>query len=535
MPSFFKKKVTKNNKPAIEKPKQKGSSPLSSALEDNLQKIKERTGNSQGVIIRRIELPQFKTKAAVVYIKGITNDQVIQDFLIESLLKAGHHDFQPTNLEEIIQALVPLGSVEEVVDWNAFFEALMSGDALVLADGFTTAVRTGTEGGEKRAVEEPSTQRALRGSREGFTESIETNIAMVRRLIQNPSLWTESMKIGKMTKTNVTIMYLKGVARDDIIVELRKRLKKIDIDGVLESGYIEQMIEDQSVTAFPTLYYSERPDAVAGNLLEGRFAIFVNGTPFVLIGPAIFIQFFQSIEDYNERFYISTAIRFLRILIFFISLIGPATYIAATTFHQEMIPTQLLIAIAAQRESVPFPSFVEALIMEVTFEILREAGIRMPKAIGSAISIVGALVIGQAAVQAGVVSPAMVIIVAITAIASFATPSFSIAISARLLRFLFMISAATFGFYGIILGFIMLVAHLCSLRSFGVPYMSPLAPLMPADIGDTVVRTPLWTDSKRPEFISGKNKTRVGDEVSKPEPDQSRNMQTRNEGDQNET
>lgn len=256
----------------------------------------------------------------------------------------------------------------------------------------------------------------------------------------------------------------------------------------------------------------------------------------MLLAPTIFIQFFQTPEDYYARFDIASALRLLRILIFSISLFAPAAYVAVTTFHQEMIPTQLVIAVAAQREAVPFPAIVEAIIMEVTFEILREAGIRLPKAVGSAVSIVGALVIGQAAVQAGIVSPAMVIIVSITAIASFATPSFSMAISARLIRFLFMLSAATFGFYGIILAFIMLIAHLCSLRSFGVPYMSPFAPFIPANLGDTIVRVPGWNFGVTPRLISDENKVRKGD-VQRSEVPENRGMVTRQteKGEQNES
>jgi spore germination protein KA len=300
----------------------------------------------------------------------------------------------------------------------------------------------------------------VRGSREAFTESNEINIALVRRIIKSPDLWIEPMKIGTVTKTDVSIMYINGIAKEGIVEEVKKRLKGINIDSILESGYIEQLIEDQVMTPFPTIDYTERPDRVAGNLLEGRVAIFVNGTPFVLLVPALFIQFFQSIEDYFARFDIASSIRVLRILIFFISLITPSLYVAATTFHQEIIPTKLLVIIAAQRETVPFPAVIETFIMEVIFELLREASIRMPKAIGSTMSIVGALVIGQTAVEAGIVSPAMVIIVSITAIASFATPSYAITISARLLRFVFIICAGTMGLYGVILIFFVLVVHL---------------------------------------------------------------------------
>jgi len=304
--------------------------------------------------------------------------------------------------------------------------------------------------------------------------------------------------------------------------EVKKRLKGIDIDSIIESGYIEQLIEDQPYSVFPTMYHTERPDSVAGNILEGRIAILVDGTPFVLLAPAVFIQFFQAVEDYYVRFDIATALRFLRILMFFISMVAPAIYIAATTFHQEMIPTGLLIVIAAQRETVPFPAFIEALIMEVTFEILREAGVRMPRAVGNAISIVGALVIGQAAVQAGIVSPAMVIIVSITAIASFATPSVAMAISARLIRFVFMAAAAAFGFYGISAVMVILVIHLCSLRSFGVPYMFPLAPITAANLGDTFVRGPLWALRDRPKLIT-RNTVRMG-KKEKPAPPGTRHM-----------
>ncbi|WP_047758606.1 spore germination protein, partial [Geobacillus sp. ZGt-1] len=380
-----------------------------------------------------------------------------------------------------------------------------------------SAVSASTKGGQYRSIEEPQTQIAVRGPREGFTESLRANTAMIRRRIKNPNLWLETMQIGTVTQTDVAIMYIKGIANDEVIEEVRARLRRIDTDSVLESGYIEQLIEDQTFTTFPTIYHTERPDVVAANLLEGRIAILIQGTPFILIVPALFIQFFQAVEDYYARFDIATALRFLRVLIFFLSLVAPSIYIAATTFHQEMIPTQLVIAIAAQREAVPFPAFVEALIMEVTFEILREAGIRLPRAVGQAVSIVGALVIGEVAINAGFVSSAMVIVVSLTAIASFATPSFAIAISARLIRFGLMFLAAMFGFYGIIMGLLVMILHLCSLRSFGMPYMSPLAPFISTNVGDTLFRIPTWMYRERPRLINQKNIIRQsGDQKPKP-------------------
>jgi spore germination protein KA len=512
--------------------------PLQDKLEDNLQTMKETTGKSSDIVYRFIKAGQNpEVSVAIVYTEGLVDHQTINESLIESLLN--NHDWQtqisPQKAFALIERkVVSVGDVKTVNHWGDLFLSLMSGETIILIDGMRKAISLGTKGGDKRSIQEPSTQLSLRGPRDGFTESIRTNTAMVRRRIKNPNLWLDTMKIGKVTQTDVAIMYIKGIANEEIVQEVRKRLNRINIDSILESGYIEQLMEDQIFTPFPTIYHTERPDVVAANLLEGRVAIFVDGTPFVLIAPALFIQFFQAVEDYYARFDIATALRFLRVLIFFISLVAPAVYISATTFHQEMIPTLLVIAIASQREAVPFPAFVEALIMEVTFEILREAGIRLPRAVGQALSVVGAIVIGQAAIQAGIVSPAMVIIVSITAIASLATPALSIAISARLIRFLLMFLAAGFGFYGVIIGVMIMIIHLCSLRSFGVPYMAPLAPFIPSNSGDTIFRIPTWAFKERPRLISQKNIVRQG-KHQRPGPPDKEGIDTNEKGDKNET
>ncbi|MET3698460.1 spore germination protein KA [Bacillus oleivorans] len=531
MPPFFKRSKRKKKNPNEETNQNKTNASvyesIDVSLSANLDIIRKRTGNSPDVVFRELKIGRNpEVPIAIVYLEGLSDHKTINDFLIESIMqsKTLQEELAQQDVFEIMKKqVIALGTVTVIHDWNELFSSLMSGQAIIFIDGKGAALCTSTKGGEKRSIEEPSSQVTIRGPRDGFTESIQVNISLVRRRIQNPDLWVESMKIGKVTKTTVSFMYINGIAKDEIVEEVRTRLKRINIDSILESGYIEQLIEDQTLTTFPTTYNTERPDTVAGNLLEGRIAIFVDGTPFVLLVPALFIQFFQSVEDYYGRFDISTALRFLRILMFIISIIAPAVYIAATTFHQEMIPTPLIIAIAAQREAVPFPAFVEALIMEVAFEILREAGIRMPRAVGSAISVVGALVVGQAAVEAGIVSAAMVIIVAITAIANFATPSMAMAISARLIRFLYMVAAATFGFYGVILAMIFQTVHLCSLRSFGVPYMSPLAPMIPSDNDDTIVRVPWWAFRTRPKLMTGENSIREG-KNQKPKPPKNRGM-----------
>ncbi|MFE4241612.1 spore germination protein [Peribacillus butanolivorans] len=535
MVSFFKNKgqMKKREKQKIDDKDQSKSEKLEyidSSISANLDNMKKKTGNSPDIIVRTLKISQNpEIKTTILYVQGLIDNPSVTDFLIESIMKNPHlkEKLLPQEaLDVISEDVVSLGGVETVTDWEKLLLSLLSGDSIIFVDGVNKALVASTRGGERRSIQEPSTHLTVRGSREGFTESSATNIAMLRRIINSPDLWIESMKIGTVTKTDVSIMYINGIAKEGIVEEVKERLKGINIDSILESGYIEQLIEDQVMTPFPTLNHTERPDMVAGNLLEGRVAIFVNGSPFVLVAPALFVQFFQSVEDYYNRFDIASATRFLRIIVFIISIVGPAVYVAATTFHQEMIPTKLLVIVAAQRETVPLPGVIEALIMEITFEMLREASLRMPKAVGSTMSIVGALVIGQAAVQAGIVSPAMVIIVSITAIASFATPSYSIAISARLVRFLFIICAGVLGFYGMILAFIVLIVHLCSLRSFGVPYMSPLAPLNPEGLGDTFFRRPMWAFKERPKLLSSNNNLiREGDN-QRPLPPASRGMKT---------
>lgn len=538
MSPFFKGK--KQAAPSQSQPVDPMPGSITSNLQDNLSLVKQKFGNSPDIIIRELKIGSSKAKAAVIYVQGLVDNQLLNDFLMESLMQyqsSSQNETKPEMLDNIYDLVIPMGGVKKQTEWSKLLESLLVGATLLFIDGTDKAFTVAsTQGGEGRSISEPTTQNVIRGSKEAFTENISTNISMVRRIIRTPDLWVESMKIGTQTNTNVSIMYLNNIVDHDVVKEVKKRLKRIKIDSILESGYIEQLIEDRPASPFPQIYHTEKPDVIAGNLLEGRVAIFVNGTPFVLLVPVVFIQFFQTPDDYYFRFDIATFTRFLRIFIFFISLIGPAVYIAATTFHQEMIPTQLVLIIAAQRETVPFPAVIEALIMELAFEVLREAGLRLPKAIGSTVSIVGGLVIGQAAVQAGIVSPPMVIVVAITAIASFATPSFAVAISVRLLRFIFMGLAAAFGFYGIIIGLIMMTVHLCSLRSFGVPYMAPLGPFRPVENGDTLIRAPWWATKKRPGLFSPDNVKREA-ENQMPAPPQPRTIknQSTEKGNQNES
>ncbi|MEK4475919.1 spore germination protein [Paenibacillus sp. FSL R7-0048] len=497
--------------------------PLNSTiLDDNLKELQERLGHSPDIVIRRIKSTTTQVEVAAVYIEGLIEKLMVNEFVEHAMSfdKLSEENPVITSAEDIFLYMKELargiGEEQTVGDWDVLFEALFSGDTILWIDGIREAIRGNTSGGEVRTVSDATTQVAIRGSKEGFTESIGTNISLVRRKIKSPNLWVESMKIGDVTQTNVSIMYIHGIVNDNTLHELRTKLQSIDIDGILESGYIEQFLEDTPFSPFPTLYNTERPDSVAGNLLEGRVAIFVDGTPFVLIAPTTFFMFLHAVEDYYQRYDITTLIRVLRFICLIISLFGPALFIAILNFHQEMIPTALLINFASQREGVPFPAFIEAMLMEFTFEIIREAGIRMPSPIGQTVSIIGGLVLGQAAVQAGIVSPAMVIVVSLTGISSFATPAFNMALSIRILRFIIMFIAAFMGLYGITIFTFIMVAHMCSLKSLGFPYMSPFGPFIAENQKDSILRVPLKYMRTRPRLVSQKNNTRLKVNDGKP-------------------
>lgn len=452
-----------------------------------LKEMRSRLGDSTDIIYRFLALGPFS--AAIVFIEGLGDPQFLIEAVHRDMLLFGEMDSRhpDESLKLLKERTITLGKVEEAHSFARIVAELLCGNTIIFVEGAGTTLTVGTEHLKQRAVEDAS-QSVVRGPREGFTESLRENTALVRRRIQNPRLRIEERKLGDQTRTPVAIMYIEGNADTEILEELRRRLDAAPLDSVLESNYIEEMIQDQRYSPFPTVYNTERPDAAASALLEGRIAILVEGTPFVLVVPALFVQFFQSSEDYYQRSDFASLVRMLRYVCFGLALLTPSFYIAITTFHQEMIPTTLLISLLGQREGIPFPAFLEAFIMEVTFEILREAGIRLPKSIGQSVSIVGTLVIGQAAVDAGLVSAAMVIVVSITAIANFALPAFNVGISVRLLRFVLMVCAASFGLYGIVIALIILAMHLCSLESLGVPYMTSFAPLRWGGQKDTLLR-----------------------------------------------
>jgi len=447
-----------------------------------------------------------KTRATIIYIEGITNVEGMEEFVLSPLIKETASE--TPSLNEFLENKLPISKVKRMYTIAECIESISSGNPILLYERESDGFSLGLAKWEKRAIEEPTAEAGIRGPREGFNESLETSMSQLRRIIKSPALKIQSMKIGRYTQTTVAIAYIDGIADQTLIEEITNRLKRIEIDGILESEYIEEMIEDNPYSPFPQILSTERPDTACANLLEGRAVILIEGTPFVLVAPICFFSLIQAPEDYYQRFIVSTFIRWLRYAFLGISLLLPSLYVAILTFHHEAVPTALLLSVSASRETVPFPAIVEALLMEIMFEALREAGVRLPKQVGSAVSIVGALVIGQAAVQAGLVSAPMVIVVAITGIASFMLPRYITGIAIRMLRFPIILLAGTLGLLGIMMGIIAIVIHLCSLRSFGVPYLAPLAPLKGSELKDALWRSPIWKMDKRPHFTGDFNSTR---------------------------
>ncbi|WP_166242220.1 spore germination protein [Paenibacillus turpanensis] len=480
------------------------------ALEKRLQTI---FGKSMDLIIEPVHIGG--NKGLVCYLQAMADLKTITDRILHPLSAASALTRNEKGTEWSTENWTKFGDQlfagilhEYTESEQSAVQKLLGGYTLVAIDGIPSVLLLFAEQSNKRSISEPSTQTIIKGPKESFIEDLFTNLNLLRKRIKNASLRFESFTIGKETGTGVVLAYIDGIINNEILEEIRTRLHKINTNAILESATVEEFVTDKSFTPFPLVYNTERPDTVTAHLLSGKAAILVDGTPFVLTVPVIFNDFAVSSEDYYQSFFMGSFLRLIRHFAFMISLLLPSMYVAVISFHHELIPTPLIITILAQREGVPFPAVVEAFLMELTFEILREAGVRMPRAVGGTISIVGGLVIGQAAVEAGIISNAMVIVVALTAIASFVAPVYNFSNASRLLRFVFMIIAGFMGLYGVLLGLMMMVGHLCSLRSFGISYLSPIAPFFSADQKDTFVRFPAWSMKKRPETFRSPNQTK---------------------------
>ncbi|KEO82523.1 spore germination protein [Tumebacillus flagellatus] len=474
-----------------------------------LEEIRRLLGDSNDLVIRDFSWGHRREwRAHLVFLDGLVKSETIDEQILAPLMLGTVElpplePFEPDQAPEIaLRHLLPRADAQVVLSRRELVRGVLSGSTALLFEGASRGLLLNTQGWEKRSVQPPVSESVVRGPREGFTETLRVNTALIRRRIKDPDLRIVNMKIGTRTATDVSMIYIDGLADRKVVQEMENRLKSIRTDSILESGYIEQFIEDSHWSPFPMMQNTERSDKAVANLLEGKLVLLVDGSPFALIAPVVFAQLYQSPEDYYERFLIATLLRLIRALSMTMALLLPSFYIAFTSFHPEMIPSKLVIAMAAGRATVPFPSVVEALAMEISIEILREASVRLPGPIGPTIGIVGALIVGEAAVRAGIVSPIMVIVVALTTIGSFAAPSYNAAIALRMLRFPVMLLAAAFGLYGIMLFFIFIVVHLCSLKSFGVPYLAPLTPSNLLQMGDSMIRIPLYNMRKKPNLFA---------------------------------
>jgi spore germination protein len=468
------------------------SSDISKNIAENEQFLKNIFQNCSDIIFREIMI-HGETKLLLIHVDGMINTDIITSNVLKPLM----YDGLPQGLGTIDsiakmfeQELFSVLPIKKLSNYGDIVDHILMGNAAILADGEDVALLADVSKFMTRAIEEPYNEAVIRGPKEGFTEQLRINTTMLRRIVATPKLKLESLKVGKLTRTDVVIAYVEGIVSLSVLNEVRKRINRIKIDAIIESGYIEESIEDTHLSPFPQMDVTERPDIVASKLVKGKVAILINGSPCALVVPMTFLEGLQAPDDYYERFLFVSFIRCIRYLLVFLSVVFPSIYISLTTFHPEMVPQDLMITIAALREKTPLPTVIEVFMMEFMFEGLREAGIRLPKQIGPLVSIVGALIIGEAAVNAGIISAPIVIVVSIAGICSFIIPRLRSGYPFRMLRFPLLILSGTFGLFGLAIGIIAILIHLVQLSPFGTPYLTPVAPLITHRLKDLFIRWP---------------------------------------------
>ncbi|SFD64421.1 spore germination protein KA [Paenibacillus catalpae] len=488
---------------------------ISTQIESTIAFINGILGMNEDLTIRRFHVfGQYQ--AVIMYYSNMVNQSTVNVDIVKALMYVPPHligrSIEIKQLTDVLMndALYHSESRLES-ELTVLVDSLLRGETVVTVEGLDHSLIINTRNIDKRSIEQPATEQVIRGPREGFIEPLGTNISLIRYRLQSPDLRIETMEIGRRTKSKVAVCYMEGITNPELVKEVNNRLSKIDTDTVMDSGYLEQFIEDNHYSPFPQVQYTERPDKVVANLAEGRVSILVDGSPLALVVPTVFNQFYQTVEDYTERFVLMSSIRLARLIALIFSLVFPAIYVSIISYNPELIPTEFAVAVAGGRAGVPFPAVVEVIIIEISMEVLREATIRLPQQVGGALSIVGVLVIGQAAVAAGFASPITVVIIALTTIGSFATPAYNAALALRLLRFPLIILAGIFGLYGVMIGLILIANHLLSLKSFGVPYLSPLIPVDFQGLKDLLIRGPLWLMNKRPAFLKPVDETKVSE------------------------
>ncbi|ACL75034.1 GerA spore germination protein [Ruminiclostridium cellulolyticum H10] len=487
------------------------SNPNNTSKKDNIIKIPKSIGSIKDIlnqeftlcsdfIIREVVLGKLNVKIIIASFDGFVDKKILAENIIEPIMQYSQNTKISSVYTLLKEKIISSGDLEELNTLKDSIDGILSGNAVLFVEDEEKAFKIGLKAPEMRAVEQPDTEISIKGSKEGFTENLLTNTTLIRRRIKNSNLKVESFKLGERTNTDIVICYIQGIAQPEIIDELKKRINKIKTDAILTSGYIEQFIQDGSFSLFPMVGNSEKPDKVAAKLLEGRIAIISDGASTVLTIPYLVIESIQAQEDYYGEFIFASSMRILRFIALLISFYLPALYVALISFHQTTIPFKLMLTMAAARQGIPFSAFFETLIMLFAFEILREAGLRMPRSIGQAVSIVGAIVLGDAAVSAGIASAPIVIVTALSGICSFIVPPLIKAGS--IIRILMLISANALGFFGMATLTNLIIIYLCSKKSFGIPYLAPISPFRATDLKDSLIVVPIWAMFGRPHSLS---------------------------------
>ncbi|GGG13397.1 spore germination protein [Paenibacillus abyssi] len=464
---------------------------------------------NRGLVVRRVVIGHTSFQAAVIFLEGLVDwAHLNRSVLVPLMTMDVQEDFQP-DASMLIQQFVTEGQVSESSQLRQIANDILKGSAVLLVDGLNAAIIVEVKGWEKKAIDNPKTEIVVRGPHEGFTEDIQTNLSMIRRRLRTPDLLVEMGYVGTLSRTEIAVVYIKSIANAELVENVRQRIAAIQYDYIGDSGTIEQLIEENNNSFYPSIMSTERPDRVSAQIAEGFVGIIVDNSPFALIVPGHFPLFLQTAEDAYLRWPYSTFLRIVRTIGFFISLYLPAVYVAIANYHQEMMPTTLILAIAGTRESVPIPVAAEAFMLESMFELIREAGVRIPSVIGPTIGIVGALILGQAAVQANIVSPIVVIITSTTALASYTIPNYNMQFATRILRFIYLLSASFLGLIGIVMVSIILWSFRAASNSFGVPNLSPITPHKPSN--DTIIRGSIKKQKYRPITIRPKQIRKVSD------------------------
>lgn len=476
------------------------SKPLTFDLNNNINTLKQIFCYpvNQDFVIREIHIKAINRAGALCFLQGMADvdrleKQVILPLLEDSIDGKINEDI----ITDLMKRVLTDRRVNRTKDFKDITKNIINGNTVLLIQGLNIGIKLATVGYEHRAIEKPSIENTLKGPKESFIESELTNRSLIRKYVRDEKLITESIDLGGMGVNEVLMMYIADIANEDLVQDVKERVKQIEVDKIQSISILEQHIEERPYSLIPTVLSTERPDRAAAFLNEGHIALLMEGSPSVLIVPITFWSLFHNPEDQYQRWAYGNFIRIIRLICCFIALLTPGIFLAITSFHVDMIPTDLVLAIASSREVLPFPAFMEVLIMEISFELLREAGVRIPTPIGPTIGIVGALILGQAAVEANIVSLILVIIVAITGLASFAIPEISLSFMIRIGRFLFLIAGTVMGFYGIAVLFTLCLGYLSTIKSFGVYFMSPYAPGYPSS-KDLVMRPQVWKQWLRP-------------------------------------